>query len=400
MLRAIVFCPDPNTSRSAINELRNALSVDIVRAVDTFPSQEEADRILNAHTPDAVFLHCRNHERALECARSIENLGCGVPVVGLDSPPDAHILMNFVRAGVREFLPVPPRGADAVMAWQNIEKLAASQKPVYKSGGAMQCFLPAKPGVGSSVIAVQTAAAISEMSDRRVLLLDLDLTAASASFLLRVPADNSVQSVLDYAYRLDEDLWERLKFRYGKLDVVGAGVPGASSPIDPAAVLEVVRFASRMYDVVIVDMSGALDGYCAAVLTCARHVYLVCTQEVPALHLGRIKSQALAEIGVRERTSIVLNRAESGGPLSLQDVESVLQARVRFTFPNDYKRVNAAAVDGSIVPANSDLGKQFRAFAASIIGAKPNESGMPRKRRFFDLFGSGSDALASQRGEI
>jgi hypothetical protein len=103
---------------------------------------------------------------------------------------------------------------------------------------------------------------------------------------------------------------------------------------------------------------------------------------------------------VRERTSVVLNRVESGGPLSLQDVESVLQARVRFTFPNDYKRVNAAAVDGSIVPANSDLGKQFRAFASSIIGGKASEPGMPRKRRFFDLFGSGSDALASQRGEI
>lgn len=400
MLRAIVFCPDPNTSRTTINELRTALSVDIVRGVDSLPPPAELERILNSHVPDVVFLHCRLHERALECARNIEALGCGVPVVGLDSPPDAHILMNFVRAGVREFLPVPPRGSDAIMAWQNVEKLAANQRPSYRAGGAMQCFLPAKPGVGASVIAVQTAVAIADMSDRRVLLLDLDLTAASASFLLRVPAENSVQGVLDYAYRLDQELWDRLKFTYGKLDVIGAGVPGATTALDPSAVLEVVRFASRQYDVVIADLSGALDAHATALLSWARHVYLVCTQEVPALHLGRIKSQALSEIGVRDRTSVVLNRVQAGGPLSLQDVESVLEARVRFTFPNDYKRVNAAAMDGSIIPTGSDLGKQFRAFAASIVGGTPPDTGTAqRKKRFFDLFGSGSQSVGTQRGE-
>lgn len=393
MLRGILLCPDANTTRTTASELR-LLNVEIVRAVDAFPDARETGRLLNAYTPDLVFLHCQQHERALACAKAVEECDSGVPIIGLECPTDPHVLLNFMRAGVREFLPFPLRGTDAAVAWQNVEKLLTQQRPKYSSGASMQCFLPSKPGVGTSVIAVQTAAALAETGDQRVLLLDLDSTTASASFLLRVPVDSSVQSLAEYAYRLDEDLWAKLKFRHGKLDVIGAGVPGSGPQPEPSAIVEIVRFAVRMYDFVIVDMSGVLDSCGAAVLEYARHVYLVCTQEVPALHLGRIKSQALAEMGIQDRTSVVLNRLHGSGPLSLRDVEAVLQARVRFTFPNDYKRVNAAAVDGTLIPGNSDLGRQFRAFAASLATGNAGDSpGVTRKKRFFHLFGSSPEAL-------
>jgi Flp pilus assembly CpaE family ATPase len=259
---------------------------------------------------------------------------------------------------------------------------------------AVYCFLPAKPGVGASTIAVNTALATSKI--RRTLLCDLDVNVGMSTFLLRVDAQHSVRTAIDAGHRLDQDLWHRIVGRRGDLDVLGPGGVGGED-FNPEALTHVIRFASKIYDSIFIDCSGNFEPFCGDLLRMATQVFLVCTTEVASLHLGRMKAQTLKTVNSGERVSTLLNRASSGDALSIQEVEKLLEFRVRFSFGNDYRRVNEATLAHGAVSDRSELGKQYAQFAESLAPTpRAIERPAPR-RRFLEFFSVMPTSFSSQR---
>jgi pilus assembly protein CpaE len=305
----------------------------------------------------------------------------------VDFEYDSETFLRLMRSGVRELLPFPTNSPKALEAIENISKLVKRSKPQYPNPAPIYCFLPAKPGVGASTLAVNTAMAAAARLNKGALLCDLDTNVGMSAFLLRVSAENSIREAIGCAGRLDEDIWKQVVAPRGDLDVLGPGTLGPAEEFSPAAVEAVIRFASRIYDAIFIDCSGNLEPYCVNLLSSAKQIFLVCTHEVAALHLGRMKAEALKGLDLQDRVTVLLNRSESGHALSIKEVEKLLEFRVRYSFSNDYKRVNQGAMTTGIVDPRSDLGKQFKQFAESLGGAAKTGSGEPApKRRFLEYF--------------
>jgi pilus assembly protein CpaE len=231
---------------------------------------------------------------------------------------------------------------------------------------AARIVIPSKAGVGCSTIALNTSIMLAQQPGMKVLLADFDLNCGLIGFMLQLETPYSVVSAAENAHAMDEDLWQRLVTTRGQLDVLPAGpfLPGFR--IEPTQIRYLLEFARRNYKAICLDLSGILEKFSLEILHESKEIFLVCTPEVPSLHLAREKMKFLRSQDLHGRVRVLLNRAQRRSMLPISEVEKLLGVPVFQTFPNDYAGVHRALSAGKSVNADSELGRGFRALAESI----------------------------------
>jgi septum formation inhibitor-activating ATPase MinD len=107
----------------------------------------------------------------------------------------------------------------------------------------------------------------------------------------------------------------------------------------------------------------------------ARAVYVVCTAELPSLTLAEQRLKELASKGLPSgRAEIIINRWHKDD-ISVPEVENLLKAKVAAVFQNDYRTVHKATLAGSVVKAESELGKAYMNFANKLDGRQTTDKG-------------------------
>ena len=116
----------------------------------------------------------------------------------------------------------------------------------------------------------------------------------------------------------------------------------------------------------------------------SKKVFLVCTPEIPSLHLAREKYQYLHSLDLGDRVTVLLNRCGKRNVLSTPQIEDLLGLPVQFTFPNDYHSVNQAMAEARPAEASSDFGKGCAALATAMLEHKTPATS--DKKRFIEFF--------------
>jgi Flp pilus assembly CpaE family ATPase len=115
-----------------------------------------------------------------------------------------------------------------------------------------------------------------------------------------------------------------------------------------------------------------------------KRVLLVCTPEIPSLHLAREKLHFLRAQDLDTRVSVVLNRVQKKGLFTKAQVEEILGMPVIKTFPNDYHGVNRALTQGTCMEPDTDMGKAFAQFANELLDPQP--TAVDPKKKFIEYF--------------
>jgi Flp pilus assembly CpaE family ATPase len=183
------------------------------------------------------------------------------------------------------------------------------------------------------------------------------------------------------------DILERKPLAFKTTDALFAFLP--AKPGDGASTLAV-------------NVSSAIarrsPGKTLALLGQCREIFLVCTSDVPSLHFARAKVQFLRDSGLLDRASIVINRSAALSSFSIDDMEKLLGLRIRLSLQNDPRRVSNAMREGTHVDPKRGLGRQFEAFATSLVGLDSPSATVRRKRRFIEHFAIvPSDYQASEK---
>jgi pilus assembly protein CpaE len=280
-------------------------------------------------------------------------------------------LLETMRAGIREFLASPFDSGVVLEALVRMEQIIERTPPSIESARSVIAYLPSKAGVGTSTIALNTSIMLSQLPGTKTLLVDLDLNCGMIAFMLQIDTPYSIVTAAENASQMDEDLWRKVVSSFGQLDVLTAGKLTPGFRIEVAQIRYLLEFARRNYQVIGIDLSGILEKFSIEILHEATEVFLVCTPEIPSLHLAREKLRFLRSLDLGGRVKILLNRAQrSGSLISLSEVEKLLQLPVYRSFPNDYIGVHKALTSGKHVNPASELGKGFRSLAESIRGSQ------------------------------
>jgi Flp pilus assembly CpaE family ATPase len=180
-----------------------------------------------------------------------------------------------------------------------------------------------KGGVGKTTISINLATTLQVRRDQRVLLVDADTVTGHIANSLGL---DQIQTVDD---AWEDDLTEGNDLRTlaqlathhpnGLEVAVLTSQPLDTGNLDPTRVGEALSFSRKGYDFIIVDMHPSYGPINRAIFERADRILVPITPDVPALRAGVQLTGHAAELGVRDKLAMIVNRANSG--VSVADME-------------------------------------------------------------------------------
>lgn len=301
-------------------------------------------------------------------------------IIALHISADPQIILSAMRAGAHEFVHPPLREA-LLPALERL--LNANEDPgATARRGKMIGFLSSKGGCGATTLACHIASELQNLTKKRVLLADLDLTSGLVGFLMKTPSAYSVLDAIKNLSRLDESLWKALVVDHRpNLSVIPApAVYTRWDHPDEGQLRQVLQFMRTQHDWVVLDLGRSLNSIALAVLEEIDQLFLVSTLEVVALHGLKSIVHGLFEQG--DKIQLVLNRTPKMMDISTQELEKILGRSLYAALPNDYMGLYQSYSSGNLLDANSRLAQQFALLASKIAGVQPAKS-----KKKFALFG-------------
>jgi pilus assembly protein CpaE len=367
MIRAMIVSPDETLLAELEDLLTQSREVTVVRTLSRYPDKIELLRAIRAHSPQVLFTGLTQVESVIAMASIIEEAMPGLQLVPIGSDTDPQALIELMRVGIREYLPSPFRWAEVADTLVRVRETLERNPMKSFESEFVYSFLPAKPGVGTSTIALNAAWACSRLPETRALLIDLDLNSGMQRFMLKLDNDYCLVDAAENAAKLDEKLWPQLVNNKAKLDILHSGRLNPGCRIEGAQIRALVEFARRNYRAICMDHSGNMEKYSIEVMQESRKIFLVTTPEISSLHLARERYHYLRQLELADRVQLLLNRSQKRAPITVDQIEDLMGIPVLLSLQNDYQGVNRALTAGKPVDTNSELGKQFHKLAVQMM---------------------------------
>jgi pilus assembly protein CpaE len=384
MLRTFLVIPGDRLRDELKTLLPQISEIEVVGTLAEYPSTDDLLRIVRVRKLDLLFLDVDDFAHAQELLAFLEISIPGLPVITLSSQKDVALLPKLMHLGIREHLTSviePAAMEEAVRSTEHRLKVQPVPTPRLSD---LYSFLPAKPGVGTTTIALSVSCAIAEDVGARTLLLDCDLAAGAIKFLLRLDKSASIADALLHSPNLDEGLWAQMVGKWGKLEVLHAGGLDPAPSIDCKDLQRVLEMARAQYEVICADLPSSFDPFTISVMRESRRIFLVTTPEVVPLHLASVRMKRLTELDLHDRVSLLVNR-KNRSKFDDAEVARAVGIPVAHCFANDYASVQGAIMEAAPISHKSDLGQSVLDLAHSLapqVETKP----APRHRKFLEFF--------------
>jgi pilus assembly protein CpaE len=325
---------------------------------------------LNANPQAAVLLDISaDPEQGLHTLEQITQSAGGVYVVLSDAKCSQEFLLRSMRLGGADFLQQPLKRAEFSEAMSRLEQHGQRIHRQERQLGRMYTFAGVKGGMGTTTAAVNFAAICARQAKSTV-LIDLDMDSGDAACYLGLRHQYSIADVIENLDQLDQAMLEGIMAR----DALGFSVLCAPEEFERARMIseqhlrEIGSFLIERYDVVIVDGSRGLDGLLLSCMELSESVFVLLTQEFPAVRNAQQYLGALARAGYgHEAVKLLVNRHDKKAPLhvSLEQLKQTLGVDPFWGFPNRYEEAMQAIHEARpvVMKGNTDLGKSYREFA-------------------------------------
>ncbi len=369
-LTALLICPNRTLAQQFTGTLADNKTFNILADVKTYPTPQALDMRVRQLRPDLILLDLSSHlETALGLMPYITSFRPTVHIIGLHPTSDAEVIMRSLRAGATEFLCAPFDIPTQNTVIARVLRLRENEERTQPARGKLIAFVGAKAGYGATTLAYNTAFALRKDGQQKILLADFDMLGGTLSFALKLSHSYSLLDGIRHSDQLDTSLWNALVANVGGLDVMPAPEKPEAMAFEGHRVHELLEYGRVIYEVVVVDLPAAYERISMATLGDADLIFVVCTPELPSLHMTRKCIGFLDQMGFnRDRFRVLVNRSSRRDELSCQDMERVFNFPVHATFPDDYATVHRSLTVGRPVPSNCDLGKRIRRFVDGIAG--------------------------------
>jgi pilus assembly protein CpaE len=328
--------------------------------------------------PDVIFLDLEsNPQIGLRFAQFLVDAEMGDVLVGSAPPLSSELLMEAMRAGISEFIPKPLEAATVEKSLEQVWRKTGRKSRTERgdTSGDVIIFLSAKGGSGCTTLCANVGVELHRVSRKKTLLLDLDLELGETALQMGVEPKFSVVDLVRNFHRVDSDLLASyIEHHESGVDILSAPYqPAEFEAVSGELVGKILRFLKEQYDYVVVDAPKHLGPVTLAALRAADHVLLVTTPDLPSLRNLTRCLPLLEEIGeskTQDWLRIVVNRHESRGLVSLDQVEETLGRPVFGTVRNDYDTVMEAINTGTpaVTMGPSDFAQDVRTVAGELAG--------------------------------
>jgi pilus assembly protein CpaE len=326
-----------------------------------------------ADAPAVLVLDVRPHHQLAPWVSEVQKKQPGLAIVVIVSTLDARFILEAMRAGIKECLPEPitPQALD-----EAVRRLVVGEQR--ERAGQVVAFVGAKGGVGTTTLAVNTAAALAKTAGSPPLLIDLHVARGDAALLMGAEPRFSVLDAFENLHKVDESFLAGLteKTQCGAQVLASTARP-VNVATSPTATRTLLELAARRYRITVLDVPRT-DPAMLEALDPATVIAVVTSQELSAVRGAAAIVATLRQRYGSQRLRVVVNRYDKNGPVSAKDIAKVVGEPVACQIPSDY-RVAAEAINVGrpIVLEEGRLAKALRAAAAELVNVGRAEAAAP-----------------------
>jgi pilus assembly protein CpaE len=363
---AIVCALRPHGATPRIARLKDLENPQALRS-------QEIDVILIALDDD--------QEQSRQTIDAIRHLG-GISPMVYGENADGELLIQCMRAGVREFLHYPFEQGAIQEAFRRRAGRGHLTPIKRKPLGRSFVFFGAKGGSGVTMAACNFAVELALESKRSTLLIDLDLPLGDAALSLGLSHEFSALDALGQVERLDAMYLSKLVSRHESgLYVLGA--PGKYLRVPPPdkSVDQLLAAAAKAFDYVVVDAGTRLELAETRLFDLVSTIYLVTQVGVADLrNANRLITECFQENSTK--IEVVWNRyTDAIFGIDDETIESVLTRPAQWRIPNDFAAVRRMQ-DTAEPLEESGVRRSFKKMAAAAIGARAEKRHKKKARLF------------------
>jgi pilus assembly protein CpaE len=319
---------------------------------------------------------------ATQQIRAAEKGAGRVPIIMLTSEADVEQRVRGLRAGADDDI-VKPFHPLELMA--RIKALLARGGPTTPEAGAeattlgkLCAFYPAKGGVGTTTIAINTGIALARELKRRTALVDANLQFGDLRVFLDLGLDTpSIVSAVSES-DLDMDLYRTMlvSHRSGIDLLLAPPTPAAADIVverqrqTPGVISNILGLSRRLYDYTLVDMSQAIDDFNLQLFDEADVILVVMTADLSCLKNVPLVLETMDSLGYeKSKVQLVLNRSNAYTGINVSNAESALGRKIDYQVINEYRGAISALNSGEPFMssrADAPLSKSVLSFARAI----------------------------------
>ncbi|MCL4241415.1 MAG: response regulator [Dehalococcoidia bacterium] len=337
----------------------------------------EAASLAEELKPDLILASIEEPvARAIQTIEAVRGIRPGAPVIAYSSSTELHLVRQAMHAGVRDLLAHPFKVGELLTAIEAVMRSASlpgEAAPQPQAAGTILTVFGAKGGIGKTTITTNIATAIARDTDSSVLVMDLDTRFGDVAIMLDIDPAVTVAEMAGQVATLDRASFKAalVEHESGVFVLPSPKHPNDWRQVQADDIKELARFASRMFDYVILDTPGAFNDVVGAALEVATQVLVVTSVDMASIKDTSFILDVLESEGFPDdRLFLTVNHPNGANTIRAADIERVLRKKVFWEIPHDAQMTMATQIGLPVVLARpkSRAASNLAGLAGKITG--------------------------------
>ena len=289
-------------------------------------------------------------------------------IIALSDNPSVNLIVEAMRAGAKEFLPVPIIKNEFV---DSINKLLSSaEENTLKSKCKIISVFSNKGGIGKTSLATNLALELAKITKENIALIDLNFQTGDITTFLDLKPSFNISYMLENIDKINETFLLSTLEQYKRTSLYVLADPPYFKQADNIKPVQITKLFNTLKDTfsyIIVDAEASFDGKNIAALDNSDVILLVTVANLPALRNTQRCLELFDKLGYdADKTKIVVNRYMDNDEIKEEDVKKVLSKDVFWKVPNNYFAIMNAINKGipvSEINTSTNVAQSYRELA-------------------------------------
>ena len=351
----ILIADDIEETRTVIKKILN-LESNFFEIVGEASNGEEVLNLLTKVKPDIILMDINMPVlNGLEATEKITNLYPAVTVIIMSVQAESEYLKKAMFHGAKEYIIKPFNYeilVNTIITTHEKYKNKVVNGAYFEEGQSnakIITFFSSKGGVGKSVLALNSAVALSKHYHKKTLLIDLDLQFGDISMLVNEYAQKTILDVIEDG---QVDSYENIKpylheFNENLHMLFAPTKPEAAEYVGKDSLEKIMKILKKQYDVIIIDTGINFNDNTLYILDLSEIVLFVATMEIVALKNTKLGLGVMQSLGYdKNKVKLIINNFTTKYGISKAEVEEVFRDGIYAMIPEEQATVSVSVNKG------------------------------------------------------